>query len=52
MREETITPNKINGIASNIILKNTVFTFNHSFGILLCKFAKLVKSTKNNKRET
>ncbi|AAT53950.1 cobalamin synthesis protein, putative [Bacillus anthracis str. Sterne] len=50
MSEETIIPSKIKGIASKIILKKSVFTFNHTCGILLCKFARLVKSTKNNKK--
>lgn len=50
MSEETIIPSKIKGIASKIILKKSVFTFNNTCGILLCKFARLVKSTKNNKK--
>lgn len=50
MSEETIIPSKIKGIASKIILKKSVFTFSHTCGILLCKFARLVKSTKNNKK--
>ncbi|PFY30019.1 hypothetical protein COL48_22855 [Bacillus toyonensis] len=33
-----------------MILKNKVFTFNHSYDIFLCKFTRLVKSTKNNKK--
>jgi len=33
-----------------MILKNTVFTFSHSCGIFVCKFTRLVKSTKNNKK--